>query len=181
MNWTVKKKSKFYRFNSKRRIISLMHSSILRRIWLNFMALYLGFIGSFTFFSGFPTFRLEHHWRDLISRNAHLVHQNWYRISFTFYILLLQLPRHWNAWLTRTLQGDFTLGRRPSPARAMYVRDGTANRLMSTAMVNLVTKVTTAETRMAKAPLGVTQWIRMFVGPTVMSLIVDLKTSKNCL
>jgi hypothetical protein len=34
-------------------------------------------------FSGFPSFRPEHHWRDLISRNAHLVHQNWYRISFT--------------------------------------------------------------------------------------------------
>jgi hypothetical protein len=61
-----------------------MHSSILRRIWLNFMALYLGFIGSFTFFFGFTTFRPEHHWRDLISRNTHLVHQNWYRINFTF-------------------------------------------------------------------------------------------------
>jgi hypothetical protein len=37
------------------------------------------------FFSGFPTFRHEHHWRDFISRNVHLVHQNWYRISFTLW------------------------------------------------------------------------------------------------
>jgi hypothetical protein len=38
----------------------------------------------FTFFSDFQLFRPEYHWRDLSSRNAHLVHQNWYRISFTF-------------------------------------------------------------------------------------------------
>jgi hypothetical protein len=37
-------KSKFSKFISKQRIISLMHSSILRRIWLNFMALCLVFI-----------------------------------------------------------------------------------------------------------------------------------------
>jgi hypothetical protein len=37
-------KGKFYKFISKRRIISLRHSSILRRIWLNFMALCLVFI-----------------------------------------------------------------------------------------------------------------------------------------
>jgi hypothetical protein len=36
-------KSKFYKFISKQRIVSLMHSSILRRIWLNFMEQYLGF------------------------------------------------------------------------------------------------------------------------------------------
>jgi hypothetical protein len=45
------------------------------------------FFGSYTVFTivyGFPTFRPEYHWRDLSSRNAHLVHQNWYRISFTF-------------------------------------------------------------------------------------------------
>jgi hypothetical protein len=45
------------------------------------------FFGSytvFTIFDGFSTFWRECHWRDLISRNAHLVHQNWYRISFTF-------------------------------------------------------------------------------------------------
>jgi hypothetical protein len=31
--------------------------------------------------------RPEHHWRDLICRNAHLVHQNWYRISFALQLL----------------------------------------------------------------------------------------------
>jgi hypothetical protein len=36
------------------------------------------------FSSDFQLFRPEYHWRDLSSRNAHLVHQNWYRISFTF-------------------------------------------------------------------------------------------------
>jgi hypothetical protein len=39
------------------------------------------------FHSFFPDFQLcrpEYHWKDLSSRNAHLVHQNWYRISFTF-------------------------------------------------------------------------------------------------
>jgi hypothetical protein len=32
-------------------------------------------------------FRPEHHWSDLRNRNAHLVHQNWYPISFTFQTL----------------------------------------------------------------------------------------------
>jgi hypothetical protein len=63
-----------------------MNSSILRLIWLNFMAQYLVFSALLQFlqFFGIPTFRPEYHWRDLISRNAHLVHQNWYRISFIF-------------------------------------------------------------------------------------------------
>jgi hypothetical protein len=50
---------KFYKFISKRRIISLRHSSILPQIWVNLMALYFWFSSdssfSFTFF-GFPTF-----------------------------------------------------------------------------------------------------------------------------
>jgi hypothetical protein len=56
-------------------------------LWLNFMAQYLlGFffpalIQFLHFFFGFPTFSA---WRDLSSQIAHLVHQNWYRISFTF-------------------------------------------------------------------------------------------------
>jgi hypothetical protein len=37
----------------------------------------------YTIFSDFQIFRPEYHWRDLSRRNAHLVHQNWYRISFT--------------------------------------------------------------------------------------------------
>jgi hypothetical protein len=57
------------------------HSSIIRRIWLNFMALCFGFHPTlFQFsllFSDFQLFRPEHHWRNLSSRNAHLVHQNW--------------------------------------------------------------------------------------------------------
>jgi hypothetical protein len=54
MNWTVKKKKTlYYKFISKQRIISLMHDSILRRIWFNFMALCLvSFFGS----SSFPNF-----------------------------------------------------------------------------------------------------------------------------
>jgi hypothetical protein len=62
---------------------------ILLQIWHNFMALCLVFIWRFFqfshfFFSDFQLFRTEHHWRDLSCRNAHLVHQNWERISFTF-------------------------------------------------------------------------------------------------
>jgi hypothetical protein len=57
----------------------IRHSSILRRIWLNFMALCLVFIRRLFqfshFFPDFQPFRPEHHWRDLSSRNAHLVHQ----------------------------------------------------------------------------------------------------------
>jgi hypothetical protein len=39
---------------------------------------------SFHNFSEFLLFRPEYHWQDLISQHAHLVHQNWYRISFVF-------------------------------------------------------------------------------------------------
>jgi hypothetical protein len=38
----------------------------------------------FTIFSqDFQLFWTQYHWRDLRSWNAHLVHQNWHRISFT--------------------------------------------------------------------------------------------------
>jgi hypothetical protein len=50
------------------------------------------FFGSctvFTFlFPNFQIFRPEYHWRDQSSRNVHMVHQNWYRISFTFKVIL---------------------------------------------------------------------------------------------
>jgi hypothetical protein len=49
MSKAVTKKSKFHTFIYKRRIISLMHSSIVRRIWLNFMVQYLGFRLFYTF------------------------------------------------------------------------------------------------------------------------------------
>jgi hypothetical protein len=69
-----------------------MHSSILRQICLSFIAQYSGaFVLALLQFSHFfrvsNFFRPEYHWRDLISRNVHLVHQNWYRISFTLYHL----------------------------------------------------------------------------------------------
>jgi hypothetical protein len=38
---------------------------------------------SFHTFWDFQVFQPEYHWRDLISRNVHVVHQNWYPISFT--------------------------------------------------------------------------------------------------
>jgi hypothetical protein len=41
MNKNCQEKSKFHKLISKRRIISLLHNSVLRRIWLNFMAQYL--------------------------------------------------------------------------------------------------------------------------------------------
>jgi hypothetical protein len=44
------------------------------------------------FFSDFHLFRPEYHWRELISRNAHLVHQNWHRISFTFITVTSRSP-----------------------------------------------------------------------------------------
>jgi hypothetical protein len=58
---TEKKKSKFINSSQNEGFISLMHSSILRQIWLNFMAQYLGFffpaLVQFShFFFGFPTF-----------------------------------------------------------------------------------------------------------------------------
>jgi hypothetical protein len=52
-------KSQFCKFIPKRRIIFLTHSSILRLIWFNFMALWFSSDSSFSFhyfFFGFPTF-----------------------------------------------------------------------------------------------------------------------------
>jgi hypothetical protein len=49
------------------------------------------------FFFGFPTFRPEHHWRDLISWNVHLVHQTWYRIS---HYNFSRLSWHKGKWTT---------------------------------------------------------------------------------
>jgi hypothetical protein len=55
------------------------------------MTLSIGFywhLHRFYFFWISIFFLLEHHWRELISRNFHLVYQNWYRITFTFAISL---------------------------------------------------------------------------------------------
>ena len=55
------------------------------------------FFSSFTvfaiYFSAFQLFRPEYHWRDLTSRNEHLVHQDWCRIGFCVnYILQTDEP-----------------------------------------------------------------------------------------
>jgi hypothetical protein len=70
-----------------------IHSSILRRVCLNFTRMCLGYF-SFQagaavlelhiFISDFQLFWPEHHLCNFISGNAHLVHQSWYRFSFTF-------------------------------------------------------------------------------------------------
>jgi hypothetical protein len=52
MNWSVQKKVNFVN-SSLRRIISLQHSSIIRRIWFNFMELCLVFIRQLVQFSQF--------------------------------------------------------------------------------------------------------------------------------
>jgi hypothetical protein len=44
------------------------------------------FLSCCFFFSDFQLFRHEYHWRNLSSPNAHLEHQNWFRISFTLFI-----------------------------------------------------------------------------------------------
>jgi hypothetical protein len=53
------------------------------------------------FFSDFQLFQSEHHLRDFISRNAHLVHQNWYRISFTYQLKDLVIRN--NVWNMKAL------------------------------------------------------------------------------
>jgi hypothetical protein len=52
--------SKFYKFISKRRIIFFMYSSILRQIWLNFMATCLFFSVVLHFSQFFPLFYSFH-------------------------------------------------------------------------------------------------------------------------
>jgi hypothetical protein len=70
----------------------------------------LRFFGSFTVFTilRIANFFGPYHWRDLISRNAHLVHQNWYRISFTLIkIWLIQFD-----WLSVPLKNCSLIWRR---------------------------------------------------------------------
>jgi hypothetical protein len=54
INWNCHDKSKLCKFISKRRIISLRHSSILKQIWINFKALCLVFIRQLFQFSHPP-------------------------------------------------------------------------------------------------------------------------------
>jgi hypothetical protein len=55
------------------------------QIWLHFTALCVGFFRDLYShnISDFQCFRPEHHWRDINDWNAHLVHQNCYRLNFT--------------------------------------------------------------------------------------------------
>jgi hypothetical protein len=52
---------------------------------LFFMPIMVSFTVFTFFFSDFQLFRPDHHWWDFISWNAHLVHQHWYRVCFTYY------------------------------------------------------------------------------------------------
>jgi hypothetical protein len=83
MNFNCQEKIELYKFISKWRIISLMHSSILRRILLHFKALCLGFLRDLYSYniSNFQFFRPEHHWEisKCTSRASKLV-------SYEFYI-----------------------------------------------------------------------------------------------
>jgi hypothetical protein len=75
INLTDKKK---YKFISKRRIVSLMHSSVLRRIRLNFTAFCMVVFRVFIvvtvlYFQSFLQY----------CQNARLVHQSWYCMNFS--------------------------------------------------------------------------------------------------
>jgi hypothetical protein len=64
--------------------------AILRRILAQFHGTVFGFFSALLQFShffgvGFPTFSARVPLKRLSSRNAHLVYQNWYRISFTLF------------------------------------------------------------------------------------------------
>jgi hypothetical protein len=51
----------------------------------------LPFLSYFQHVFRFPTFRPERHRRDIIGGNVHLVHHNWYRISFMFFFVWIWL------------------------------------------------------------------------------------------
>jgi hypothetical protein len=80
MNWTVKKKVNFVNSSQNEGSspwgITLSFDGFgsisCHSVWFSSDGSF-----SFHFFSpDFQRFRTEHHWRDLISRNANLVHQN---------------------------------------------------------------------------------------------------------
>jgi hypothetical protein len=93
MNWIVKKKVKFYKFISKRKIIALMHNSIPRRIWLNFMEPCLVFIGSFTVFTFF--FRISNFFYLSITEEPWLVEIHIWCIKIGI-VLVLHLTLQFN-------------------------------------------------------------------------------------
>jgi hypothetical protein len=75
------KKSKFHKFISKRRIISLTIALSFNRFGSILVTLFgfhpTAFSEFSNFFFRFSKFLSEFHWRDLSSPNEHLVHQNW--------------------------------------------------------------------------------------------------------
>jgi hypothetical protein len=87
MNNAVKKKANFINSCKNEGLspssIALSFDGFSSILWLSVLV-FIGYFTVITFFFGFPTFSVEHHWRDLISRNPHLVHPIWYRICFTF-------------------------------------------------------------------------------------------------
>jgi hypothetical protein len=83
----------------------MQHSPILCyiHVWCIYIYLYPStdlsqFHGSHSFYDIFFTdvqpLRPEHHWRDLICQNTHLVHQNWYLISFA----CVYVKHIWKSW-----------------------------------------------------------------------------------
>jgi hypothetical protein len=87
MNWTVKKKQNFVNSYQNEGLSPSCIALFFDRFGsMSWHSIWFSSDGSFSFhiFSlNYQLFRPEHHWRDLSSRNVHLVHQNCSRISFT--------------------------------------------------------------------------------------------------
>jgi hypothetical protein len=97
----LSRKSKFYTFLSKGSIISIMPTHVaLSFDEFRSISWHSMFFGSYTVFticfSNFLLFWPEYHWRDLSSRNVHLMHQHWFRISFTYKHICYN--GHQNSW-----------------------------------------------------------------------------------
>jgi hypothetical protein len=73
LNISCQERFRFYEFISKWMIVSFVHSSILWRIWLHFMAFYLDFLGGLYShnISIFQMFWPGHYWGDISCWNAH--------------------------------------------------------------------------------------------------------------
>jgi hypothetical protein len=97
MNNSVKKKVNSIKFFSNKGLspscITLSFDGFGSISW--HIICFFGSFYSFHNFSDLQLFRPEYHWRDLISRDAHLVHWNWYRISFTFEKFWNYQSNHW--------------------------------------------------------------------------------------
>jgi hypothetical protein len=92
-------KSIFCKFISKRRIIFLKHSSILRRIWLNFMALCLVFIPQLFQFSHF-FFRISNFFDLGITEETWVVEMRIWSIRIVNVLVL-----YFNPWVDASAGG----------------------------------------------------------------------------